>query len=453
MSHTMPTISTTYNYINQETLTTRLTHNNITHLSLNSTTNNHINIYNINNMNVLTRTRVQCTSSTGALTYNIKLIIACLNTNGYANNIDYINFMAMHTDILFLSETHHSKHLEIEQAIHVTNKRVRSKTGLRISKRGHLPGGLSFIINSELSFTCRFISRRIGLMTINKLAIIGVYLPSRGDNDSERLMEYESEIETISTTISELSAKKFELLLIGDFNADFNRLDSRLKLLKSMLDKHNLVSCESPNYHIRHTFKKKNADGFNSSKIDFMFKKSGSRLTQELKNVDDAENQSDHTALMTDVNLECSTEFKATHIKETDLKPLSIKWDDPEQVEMYKSKLTRQLDMLEYEVKVFKEMIDKKAIVQKTTQLLTSVGHAITEATLLTKNYFAKTKPKQRCFRKYNSWWDDECHRLFEIVKIVYVKYRATDFNCEALKSELREAKRTLEIKNALISQ
>lgn len=376
--------------------------------------------------------------------YRIKLRLATLNTNGINDNYAFINKLRMYSDILFLCETWHKSHNELEEALYLLNKTISSKTGLKLASRGRTPGGIAFIVNSELNSTCTFISRNIGILKINKLAIIGVYLAYKDSTDTKSSeMQFELECNLLRESINDLENNGYEVIIMGDFNVDFAKPHKHNKILIQMMNMYNLapVDIYKPQ-EVSCTYLKKCGDGWNKSWIDHvLIKKQLFNAIDNCAIAEDPTNRSDHHAIITIYNLKCSKTFKSSHRKEDPLKSIKINWKDPEQVEVFKEKVRNGLAALESEMNAITKEQDKIKLKLKLTILLKNISNCLIDATRKTANFFKHTKCKSKVKRKFNSWWDDECQKLFSLVQKWYLAYKETDFVNEFYRKKYHEAK------------
>jgi len=107
-------------------------------------------------------------------------------------------------------------HLSLEQIKHfiiAPNKKIFHKPGLRLSKRGRPAGGLIFIVDDDIMATATFPSNRIGILKINNLAIIQVYLPYHNPSaESNNATEFETEIVLLEEIICNLEENNYQII-------------------------------------------------------------------------------------------------------------------------------------------------------------------------------------------------------------------------------------------------
>jgi exonuclease III len=153
---------------------------------------------------------------------NNHIIIVHTNVRGLNGNIDFANNSCMTSNICFFTECMCESQLLFENGIYAPNKKLFSKNSVKFKKKGRPTGGLLFTVDSNLNAKCKFISRRTGILTINKLAIIGTYLPSHDSRPSTEIA-FKKELMSIEQEIRKLEAKNYDIMLIGDFNVDLRR--------------------------------------------------------------------------------------------------------------------------------------------------------------------------------------------------------------------------------------
>jgi hypothetical protein len=150
------------------------------------------------------------------------LSIIHLNVRGINSNMEFTNKCCMTSNISFFTECMCENQLAYDNSIYAPNKKIFSKNSIKYKKKGRPTGGLLFVVDSNLKAKCRFISRRTGVLTINKMAIIGTYMPSYDGRPSTEIA-FKKELLQIEQEITKLENKDYEVILIGDLNVDLNR--------------------------------------------------------------------------------------------------------------------------------------------------------------------------------------------------------------------------------------
>ena len=98
-------------------------------------------------------------------------------------------------------------------------------------KQGRPFGGRAFLIKKSLNVTKgEFINTNISYVTYNystsTISLIAVYMPF--DNSSQlNLIDFQSSLEIINALNNLFLSKNHIVLLMGDFNADFNYFKKR----------------------------------------------------------------------------------------------------------------------------------------------------------------------------------------------------------------------------------
>lgn len=97
----------------------------------------------------------------------------------------------------------------------------------RTNNRGRPFGGIGWIIKPEIEKYCKvnFISERITTLKINDLVIIGTYLTAN-DSSNTSFFEHQQNLSELICLTNELKKDFKQIVIIGDFNSDFNRKKS-----------------------------------------------------------------------------------------------------------------------------------------------------------------------------------------------------------------------------------
>lgn len=129
------------------------------------------------------------------------------------------------SNVLCLQETWHKTYDDIDDSIYIKSKKFLHKPATKAYSKGRFSGGLAFIVDENLKCNSEFLNNRIGILKINKLAIINVYLIHFNGSKSSTL-EYEADISLINNAINNLKSNGYETILMGDFNTDFSKNNS-----------------------------------------------------------------------------------------------------------------------------------------------------------------------------------------------------------------------------------
>lgn len=412
--------------------------------TVNNFVNNSNHLYITNNS--LTRTSPQSTTIND--TYVVNLKIGSINTNGYLNNIDYINTLSMYTDILFLCETWHSKQSDLDNSLSLLNKKIFAKTGLKTSTKGRFPGGIAFIVNSELNTSCRFVTRRIVTLKINKLLLIGVYLTYCDGSESNEL-DFQNEVDLLKDLTLNHVRQGYDIVVLGDFNTDFTRSDKHREALLRYMHEFKLAPADIYKAQTSDfTFYKKCGDKLNTSWIDHILVNSSMTGVNDCKISTSLLNMSDHNALLMDYSVNCSKSFKKSHNESIPNLTLNLNWNCIDQKLLFQEYVSKGLLELSFDILQLKNENNKLLVQKRMTEIMPKVSHILINAVTKTYNYFKNNVTKKKKYkRRFNSWWDSSCQDLFNQVRICYIKYKLNNFVCPKLKEQLKVAKNNFRAK------
>ncbi len=167
---------------------------------------------------------------------SIKLDIISLNARGVCTNKIGINNAATLSDVLCLQELLHGQAKKLHKHLNTTNKNIVQRVGTRKGNKGRYSGGLAFLVSKNINISkSEFKNNNIGLLYINNLVIINVYLPYYNGDNTENMKQYEEDICWLINKISILKKDKREVIVCGDFNTDFARLNKYSVLLTKLL--------------------------------------------------------------------------------------------------------------------------------------------------------------------------------------------------------------------------
>jgi hypothetical protein len=237
--------------------------------------------------------------------------LSFLNVKNLKANLVYSKFLAIESDILYMSELW-CKQNEINLLKTLIpdqkSKSILFKSDIEHNyKKGRPFGGQAWILNKSYTvLTHEFLSRHLSYIQIKKngveFMIIGIYMPF--DNSKKRdesLSTYEMTLNIISTLISKAKILDIPIFILGDFNADPNRNNRFDKLLKSFMANQNLQSVTSlyPQ-STTYTYKAQMKQDIIKSNIDHIFiindKNNSISVINCLIN-DDIANMSDHNSI------------------------------------------------------------------------------------------------------------------------------------------------------------
>ncbi len=181
----------------------------------------------------------------------LKLKVCSFNTNGAKRNLNFLQHLFNDNDIIFLCETWFLDH--------ESDNFLNSLSSLRLTFhnsdmsilpiRGRPYGGRAFIIKKNLTIVNKdFINKHISFLTISKCSefftFTCVYMPF--DNNSPlNFSEYKSCLQIVGELYHFYTIKKYNIFLLGDWNADITRGNRFDDLFTSFISNNNLC-CISP---------------------------------------------------------------------------------------------------------------------------------------------------------------------------------------------------------------
>ena len=338
----------------------------------------------------------------------IILKIYFLNTRGIENNIDYINQIAFASDILFINETWHKNIAEIDTALYLMGKKIFECSGQKLkNKRGRFPGGYAFIINKDINAVFTKLNERIGLIKINKLAIIGVYLPYFGGIDAQKrdsnAFEYESCLAILKQITHDQRLLGMELIILGDFNTDFTRTNKQsIQLAAFMRDTKMIAADLAHPQVIDYTFVCKRTNKINNlttqhySWIDHLLTENLMLNVKDvhIESTKNSDNQSDHCHISFTYNLKPSKTHLNSNVK-AQQNTYHINWQNSEESFEYTHKVNSNLTPIELILDKIDTLTCTNKIVLNLTDAIQSLFGILIQAKQRTSNYFRKTKKKK----------------------------------------------------------
>jgi len=220
-------------------------HINILNVNINNTSNtinfleNHTNSINSSYTNTTYTSPVSSKRCYNACKYfynfsdsDNHISILSLNTNGINTNYGYINKVVKEYDVIALQETMAIKTQKIKESIkNNSNYKFFNKKAVKTKIRGRGSGGLSFIVNNKHAAKVDYPSDRIGILRMENLAIINVYMPCYKSGDHDQTELYEKEMDCLIKWFLELKKDGFKIIITGDFNIDNFNLENENELL------------------------------------------------------------------------------------------------------------------------------------------------------------------------------------------------------------------------------
>jgi hypothetical protein len=120
--------------------------------------------------------------------------------------------------------------------MYISHKKIVSKTAEKSEREGRGKNGMAFIYNSDikLNSAIEFYGNRIGVMQLETVVIIGVYMCYNNGKQSSR-DELQEDTELIIQLIKQFKSKGKEVVIVGDFNVDFSRINPFTRVLIDFL--------------------------------------------------------------------------------------------------------------------------------------------------------------------------------------------------------------------------
>ncbi|RNA14443.1 hypothetical protein BpHYR1_011145 [Brachionus plicatilis] len=237
------------------------------------------------------------------------------------------------------------------------------------------------------------------------------------DNHSiENRIIYASDLAIIGLIISELKTEGMDIIVLGDFNTDFDRNCEYTNMLEEFLNKNNLIPADRLNQQlVNYTYKSKSK----SSWIDHVICDSNNSNIQNINIIENLQNRSDHNPIT----------LETPRISE----------------------ITAGLNKLETMILKFRNETSKDKIKLQATALINEISSHLINATIKTKNEFMNKKRKKRRIGdlKYKIWWDKIIQEIHNKLIDKYIAYRKSSFAYEPGK-EYKEAKREFRLRKRL---
>ena len=124
-----------------------------------------------------------------------------------------------------------------------------------------------------MSCSCRYLNDRIGILNTGSLSLIGCYLTyAGGKNRIANAETFKADIELIKESKAAEKSKNRQVMVLGDFNTDFVRINEHSKELLSLLRETHMQCADlSFTQNIDYTYSKKIRGKIQKSWIDHIF--------------------------------------------------------------------------------------------------------------------------------------------------------------------------------------
>jgi len=353
---------------------------------------------------------------------NNHLSIIHLNLRGLNSNMEFANKCCMISNISFFTECMCTSQLLFENSIYAPNKKLFSKNSVKYKKKGRPTGGLLFVVDTNINAKCKFISRRTGVLTINKLAIIGTYMPSYDGRPSTEI-SYKKEMFMIEQEKRKLENNNFEVLIVGDLNVDVDRNVKNYKrkevfgkfLLENVLDVQEIKFEQTLSHSYHYEFKDKNDETITikrQSIIDYTLASAYNTNIAKAVRFASKANNSDHHPTLVEYNLiETSTKNQTF----SNLKKKFFNWDDTEFIENFRNRVSIGCSNLNSRLNSLKTATDKNIANIELNKIYLDFQEIMLSSKEKAHNELYLTgRTKKRKFNgKTKRWWTDELKCVF----------------------------------------
>ncbi|CAF0908600.1 unnamed protein product [Brachionus calyciflorus] len=278
---------------------------------------------------------------------------------------------------------------------------------------GRPSGGLAFIIDKNIESKYIDLSDRINILIINKLAIINVYL-TYYDGSIENKFDFSSEITQLNETLDDLKRQDFEIIVLGDFNADPIKTNHNSNEFLNFICKNELCMVDTASsQYVDYTFK--NLKRGISSWIDHILVEKSNQKIGKCHILVSAENKSDHNPLSTTYRLD----NRLAKVNKQPKRFLNLEWNNLRAILKFQERVNdgiNKLDSLKCELE---NESDKTKLKIMTTRMLNEISSVLLNSVRKTMNELdcLKKKKKRKIGElKFKSWWDKNIQELYNNV-------------------------------------
>ncbi len=412
-----------------------------------------------------------------------QLRIASVNIRSVIGNSEYLSELAFKTNIVFFCEGFNDSEQSIHDNVLLFGKKLfcdpatRKPSNmdenqlqttddlakLKRRKKGRLSNGSGFIVDETISCDYVIHNSRISYIQINKLVIIGCYLPYQGGTTQEIRTQNENEfiqsLSDLSTLVETLEDGILEFVIVGDFNTDFKKHKNRSELLADFCSKHSLTSSDiNKSQAVSYTYFKIVEGNLHLSWIDHVM------VNELMLNVENCvietsiNNMGDHNSIITDYVLNYDSNLNQVITKKKRKKKKRKIWNDTNMKDEYATRSQNE---------IIKLSDLKHEIQESTTDIEPLLSEGIKEfgaalkraeqksqnvirnnAKLNSKNNNSKTGNK---YKKSKIWWDESCFILFKLMIASFKHYCENGFspkdydNFKKSRSEFKNHKKFLQ--------
>ncbi len=386
------------------------------------------------------------------------LIIVHANLKGIQTNTEFANKTSMKSNVSLFTECLADTQIKFKNSIYVPGKKIFSKNATRSKKLGRCSGGILFVVDNDINATCKFHTRRTGTLIINKLVIIGTYLPSF-DNKPHTELALKKELSIVEQLYKKYSCNGFDVIILGDLNIDLNRKYKRAEILQQFLQ-NNMMTIQEQQFkqELDHSyfFSKPNPQTpenqsnriYIKSTIDYTISKITNKNFSYVTRYNDNCNVGDHHPTRIEYNLIPTNVGKPMFNITKKRKP---NWTDAEFVLNYRKRVVSGCKNIMNDLEYAHENHTSR---QKVSQSCNNINLKLQELILSSsenakKELYSTGRTKKRKFYgKPKKWWNDQLGICFNIVIRKLKAYNNNEDSLihNQLKQELLIAKKNFRI-------
>lgn len=357
----------------------------------------------------------------------ITIKICSINISGAKNNRTLLNEKIESNDIVVVQESWHKNYSTLKKCVHSKSKQILHKTAYKTSSKGRYKGGLIFIVDEKLNCEHSFVGDNIGILILNKLVVINVYMPYYDGNQTPNYSKYVETLSSLNDLINKYKNQNKEIIICGDFNTDFARNYSYGEMLKNFCKQHELVPVDIIHNQVaQYTYFKKFRNLTIKTWIDhILVNKSNAANVKYIKILNQSDiNVGDHNPLdmIYELNIDRS---QKTIVNDINMRIREPKWINPIQTERYNKIVARTASKLNTILDKFLKTDDDSIKIQIATELMVEQSSILIKACAETIEYYKNEKRLNRAkLRSNNFGWNEQLMTLHKNKCKKYVEYR-----------------------------
>lgn len=134
---------------------------------------------------------------------------------------------------------------EIKKSVERDDTNTLHRNAVKMTTKGRPSGGLIFFFKKNIKASVQFISDSIGILYLNKLAIVQVYLPYNIGEASQNV-KFTDELILLEIKAEQILTEGYNPIILGDMNVDFIRAKENANVRKTikMLYRLNLIPAD-----------------------------------------------------------------------------------------------------------------------------------------------------------------------------------------------------------------